>query len=110
MAIKHLSPRSKIQILIKRFFSLTTVLNLVKVAAIVAVAWLIGWLIHITTEDVKMDKIAHAHESNIPYDSRIVKEYNYDGIYIYIVKGHEYICTVKGGIIHSESCSCKNNK
>jgi hypothetical protein len=31
-------------------------------------------------------------------------------LYIYKVDGHEYIASSKGGIIHSESCPCKNQR
>ncbi len=30
----------------------------------------------------------------------------YDGIYVLEYNGHEYLWNSKGGIIHSESCSC----
>ena len=43
-------------------------------------------------------------------DGRIIRESNFDGVYIYRVDGHEYICNVRGGIIHSESCPCKEKK
>ena len=31
-------------------------------------------------------------------------------LYIYKVDDHEYIASAKGGIIHSESCPCKNQR
>lgn len=32
---------------------------------------------------------------------------NFDGVYIYDIDAHIYICNQNGGIVHSESCPCK---
>ena len=39
---------------------------------------------------------------------RIVEICHNDGIYIYKIDGHEYICNYNGGITHSETCYCKS--
>jgi hypothetical protein len=53
--------------------------------------------------------------SSIPEKPKRIKEIGHESILgrvfiILEIDGHEYICQIGGGIIHSESCPCKAKK
>lgn len=44
-------------------------------------------------------------------ESKVIKEVIVNAPFdIFFVKGHEYLATTQGGILHTESCICKAKK
>lgn len=60
------------------------------------------------TEMMKLQKIEDDVEEAIG-KKRIQSIGYYDGIRLYEIDGHSYAVHYNGGIIHLESCKCKNH-